>query len=304
MTCIWRINIKTAAQDGIDPRKFCIERNIAGIGWGVESKFDGYEEYIKLAEKKYYYIEKRDKGWWPAINSLSNRMQNNDLCWTRDVNGIYYIGRINGEWEPRNTKDCIDADIRNIRQCFWCKVGEADKVPGKVLNSFRPARVLQKVNGESVKIYTMLLYNKLSDDYEYKFTKISFDLFSLLSPEDCEDLVGLYLQERGYRLFPSSKRRDTMGIEFVLKHTETGKKAVVQVKQGESPILIIDDYFERADEVYLFSTEGNYIGEPKPNVHCIAPQEILRFVRDKEHILPDRIKFWIELTEKPQKEQI
>ena len=295
MATIWRINIKTAAIQGIDPRKFCIDRNIVGIGWGVDSKFANFKGYYNLAEKKYY--KTGDRGWWPAINALLNRMENNDLCWTRDINGIYYIGRIIGDWEPRNTREFVDADVRNIRPCIWCKVGEPDKVPGKVLNSFRPARVLQKVNGDTVRTCSMYWYNKLNNDFEYRIDDSPLDIFSLISPEDCEDLVGLYLQEKGYRLFASSNKRDTMGIEFVLRHSKTGKKAVVQVKQGKSPILNIKNYMNRADEVFLFSTSGNYSGQLNDNVHCIEPEEIRQFVKEKEHILPDRVKIWIELSE-------
>lgn len=40
MTTIWRLNIKTDADEGVDPRMFCIDRNILGIGWPVDSPVD------------------------------------------------------------------------------------------------------------------------------------------------------------------------------------------------------------------------------------------------------------------------
>jgi len=113
---VWRLNIKTGASEGIDPRMFCINNNILGVGWPVE--FDGgvdWDTYYKLAEETYY--KKGDKGWWPAVNALKNRMKVNDLCWTRDCGGIYYLGRIVGEWTYRGDLNYREADVVNIRQC-------------------------------------------------------------------------------------------------------------------------------------------------------------------------------------------
>ena len=33
MTTIWRLNIKPDPEEGVDPRMFCIDSNILGIGW-------------------------------------------------------------------------------------------------------------------------------------------------------------------------------------------------------------------------------------------------------------------------------
>jgi len=49
MPTVWRLNIKIAASEGIDPRMFCINNNILGVGWPVE--FDGevdWNTYYKL----------------------------------------------------------------------------------------------------------------------------------------------------------------------------------------------------------------------------------------------------------------
>ena len=39
---LWRINIKTDAAEGVDPRRFCLDRNILGVGWpGWTRDWDG-----------------------------------------------------------------------------------------------------------------------------------------------------------------------------------------------------------------------------------------------------------------------
>ncbi len=119
-------------------------------------------------------------------------------------------------------------------------------------------------------------------------------MFSLISSEDCEDIIGIFLQEKGYRMIPSSCKADTSAYEFVLKHVRTGHTAIVQVKQGYVD-LNIDDYSDLQSEVYLFTTHGEYIGETSQNVHCIDPVEIKTFVASMRNIMSDRLVTWIEI---------
>ena len=292
---VWRLNIKTAASVGVDPLMFCINYNILGVGWAIEHDGDvDWDTYYKIAMEVYY--KKGDKGWWPAVNALKNRMSANDLCWTRDSCGIYYLGRIVGNWVYCGDKNYREADVVNIRQCDWKKVGEIDSVPGKVVNSFIPSRTVQAVDNESVRLYSQYLFNSLSQHAYYPLPALSADLFTLIASEDCEDLVGLFLQEKGYRIIPSSCKADTASYEFVMKHTETGKSAITQVKQGNIK-LNIDDYSRHQSEVYLFTSHGEYYGGPSSNVHCIAPHELKAFAFNKREIMSDRLNTWMTLIE-------
>lgn len=300
MRTVWRLNIKTAASEGIDPRQFCIERQLLGVGWSVSSESElDWDTYYRFAEVANY--KKRYKGWWRAVNALGNRMKEDDLCWTRDLDGIYYLGRIAGPWTYLADQDHRSADVVNCRRCTWKKVGEVDAVPGKVVNSFRSGTV-QAVNGESVLLYSEFLYNSVCDEphdmlqLTLPSLTSSDDLFSLVSAEDCEDIVGLYLQEKGYRLIPSSCKADTAAYEFVLKHVESGRSAVAQVKQG-SVDLVPAEYSAMPGEVYLFTSHGSYVGAPANDVYCIDPKELLNFVMINRRFMSDRIKTWITIME-------
>ena len=297
MTQIWRLNIKTDSKEGIDPRSFCIKRNILGIGWQVEHDGEYLEwgDYDKLAREKYY--AKGDKGWWPAINAIKNRMAINDLCWTRDTKGIYYLGRITGEWRYQFGKDYEDRDVVNIRDCSWKRVGSVDAVPGKVVNSFIPARTVQLVDDPAVLLFSLYKHNELEKNFLYEIPTLDSDLFSLLSAEDCEDVVGLYLQSLEYHFIASSCKADTLTYEYVLKHKETGKKAFAQVKDGFVD-LDAGFYSDLPGEVYLFTSRGRYIGTPAPNVHCIQRDILEMFIRENYSILPDRIQTWINMHKK------
>ena len=300
---IWRLNIKTDAQEGVDPHQFCIEKNILGVGWQVETAKNSlsWDCYYKLGEEE--YEKKGDKGWKPAVNTLHNRMDIGDLCWSRNSEGIYYLGRITCDWRYENTHEYREADVVNIRECKWHEVGPVDSVPGKVVNSFIPSRTVQKVDGAGVNLYSRYLYNKLCAQSFYDLSEEhgAVDLFTLISAEDCEDIVGIYLQERGYRLIPSSCKSSTMRYEFVLKSRERGRRAVVQVKQGQVNLNREEygDAFE-GGEVFLFTTQGSYTGAERENVHCLDFEKMRDFVLANREVLSDRLNRWIDFYKERQ----
>ena len=298
---IWRLTINTDASEGIDPRKFCIERNILGVSWPVVATGPlDWNTYEKLGTKQYY--DEGDKGWWPAVNAIHNRMQEGDLCWTRDLAGQYHLGRVEGPWEYRETKEYTDADVVNVRPCLWKPAGTLDSVPGKVVNSFRAQRTLQVVDDDSVKFYSKLRYNDALDEPAYDLSdgNPALDLFALISTEDCEDIVGIFLQEvHGYRLIPSTCRHDTVKTEFVLRNQRG--MALAQVKQGG--VDLNRDEFESAPhdpcEWFLFTTNGQYVGEEAPHVHCLDAQNLRDFAVENVALMSSRVRKIIEFCHQP-----
>ena len=298
---VWRINLKTAAEDNIDVTEFCRKRNILGVGWQVDNGFDGmdWETYYELGEQQFYY-DNNDRGWWPAVNAVRNRMKINDLCWTRNSNGIYYLGRICRDWEYRSTSEYVSADVTNVRRCNWVDVGGVDAVPGKVVNSFIPSRTVQRIWDETVENFSQYLYSKLSNSDEYPSSELeNGDLFSLISSADCEDLVGIYLQTKfNYTLIPSTCKKDTLGTEFVLKNDQ-GESAYVQVKQGYTS-LNIDDFPKEqlpnsSDKWFLFSTSSNYHGREASHVICLNPTEVIEFAATHRQRMSRRVQIMIDM---------
>ena len=296
---IWRLNINPEAGDDIDPRKFCIDKRILGVGWQVDKhKPLDWNAYEELGTKEYY--DKGDNGWWPAVNAIGNRMECGDLCWTRDWNGAYYIGMITGDWEYRTTKEYRDADIVNVRKCEWCRAGNVDSAPGKVVNSFGLGRTVQAVYDDTVEHYSKALYNQLSKTNTYDLPEApDYDLWSLIGTDDCEDILGIYLQEVcGYRLIPSTCKRATVKTEFILKHAKKGT-AQVQVKQGINININRGDFEydeENPCDWYLFSTIGEYTGECHERKHCMVPEEMRDFALENPLLMPKRIQTFISLA--------
>lgn len=288
---IWRLNINPDSDEGTDPRRFCLEKGILGFGWSIESSSSevDWEEYQAKAAEKY-----GDRSWKAAINGLHDRMEKGDLCWTRDHDGSYYLGRVEGPWRYEGGIEYREADIVNVRDCNWVKVGSPDAVPGKVINSFFQG-TLQRVTGDAIREYSDMLYRRLSEMGESDVNIGAEDLFSLLHPEDCEDLVALYLQEQGYRLIPSTCKKSTVNYEYVLKHRDTGEKAVVQVKRGNVP-LDAEEYQALDGTVYLFTSGGDQRGEAS-NVTFIDPSTIRGFLQENRQILPERVLQWAEVLD-------
>lgn len=287
MTNLWRINISPSAQQGVDPRAFCFERGLVGCGWGVEYSGAGlpWKHYESKATEIYY--EAGDKGWWPAVNAIHNRMKIGDLVWSRNWDGVYFLGRVTGEWHYDDTGEHYRADIINFRTCEWHRIGVADKVPGAVRNSFSRGRVLQVVNSTTALAYSTKLLGLDSGDLE-----LDNNIFGLISAGGIEDLVGLYVQSLGYLVVPSTCQRTTAFYEFVLRHRETGRKATIQVKAGTTP-LDRDAYRELSDEVFLFTVSESYSGRNYSNVHCLSRETLESFARKNKHLLPETISMWL-----------
>lgn len=291
---LWRLNIKTAAQGGFDPRQFCFEKNVAGVGWPVVDDNGcsptSLERYLELG--KALYADNGDNGWWPAVNAIGNRMNAGDLCWTRDRNGVYFLGKIEGPWEYLHGDEADQVDVHCVRSCKWVRIGLLDAVPGAVERSFGPPRTLQAVNDETAEAYSLYIYSKLSDEPTVA-TNAHPDIFALLSPLDHEDLAALYLQTKGYMLVPSTIKSSTAAYEWVMFHQSTGEKAVLQVKSGNAWIDIAQ-LAKLPSRVFVVVADG-VVADPVPvNVTCISREQLLRFARDRHTLLPERIRHYLD----------
>ena len=288
---VWRIHLNSDSIASVDPKQFCFDNNIVGVGWRAPSSgpFLTPEEYKASAVITYG----QSTSWQAAINAICYGLQPGHLVWTRDGQGNYYLGRIEGDWQYQDAQSNLDADMLNIRPCIWHKVGTADAVPGKVASSFFSRRTLQHIYDEPVATYSKFLLENIDSPVTTQtLVNHTYDerVFSIMSPDDCEDLVGLYLQlEKDYLLIPSSCKASTQSYEYSLVHKLTGRPALVQVKLGTVDISY-NDYSSVDADVYLCTTEGQYLGDPKANIHVIAASDLLRFLSGSAAILPEKLK--------------
>lgn len=290
---LWRINLKPANRTGYDSRKHCLDNKIVGIGWPLDDINESISSETYETAGKIKYPMTTSRGWSKAWNAIHYKMQINDLVWTRTIDGNYFLGRITSEWRYDYSTDAVNNDIANIRDCEWIEVGLVDKVPGRVIRAFMLSSTLQRVGGDDTIAYSQQLYNNLSNTTFYQPQLfLEKDIFSLLSPDDCEDVVGLFLQiKHGYLLIASTCKRDTVGYEYELIQRITGEKAVVQVKSGN--ISLNRNDFSCIDaNVFLFTTNQEYYGKKQDNIVCLDSKELKEFMYEYANLLPEKVRFW------------
>jgi hypothetical protein len=234
------------------------------------------------------------------------RVEENDLVWTRDEMGVYYLGRVNGAWQYSGEKEHVEADICSYYLCEWIAIGSVDNVPGSVVNSFIMGPAIRRIkdDNKSIAWYTAKLWNEMATEmgnvfsYNVSEKPAGGNFWEFISHEDCEDVVGLYLQlKHEYAIIPGTCKASTAGYEYVLTHRKSGDKAVVQVKQGSSTKLMAKDYedFTLFGEVFLFNSQGLYeIDKEVDRITCLTVAEIETFTQQHKHVLPLRVKAWLD----------
>jgi hypothetical protein len=231
---------------------------------------------------------------------LKDKVKQNDLIWTRDTEGNYYLGKVQSEWEYYSNEEARKADIVNVVCCDLQKIHCIDDVPGKVIACFRPTRAIQSIKDNTAASYSEYLWNKLSGTNDYEVQKVNFtNVFSLINSEETEDVIFIYLQVQGWIVIPNSRKADTMSYEFLLIHKDTKEKAIVQVKTGDTPLNSKNPKWQdKAEKVFLFQANGKYANQSSNNVVCLLPAEIETFMKDNSALLPASISYWLEIANK------
>lgn len=270
---------------------YCLDNGVLGLGWPLEipPEFDlTWEQYENLAIKKY---SKKDLS---RVRNLREKVKTNDLIWTRDKGGKYYLAKVQSEWEYLDTENGRKADITNVVRCQIEPVPHADYVPGKIVAHFRAPMSIQQVTEPTTTSYSQFLWNQLTGTEEYSVKPEGSDnLFALLGSETTEDVIFIYLQMSGWLILPNSRKADTMKYEFVAINPSNYDRAVVQVKTGETP-LDSEDYMHVDERVFLFQANGKYKGENPTNVECLQPSDIERFIRENIRIMPGVVQKWVK----------
>ncbi|MCK5679840.1 hypothetical protein KAI46_03405 [bacterium] len=276
---------------------YCLKENVLGLGWQTETQINNtsWEKYEADATEIYGI------GELSRVRYLRNNLKKDDLVWTRDTEGSYYLGKVISEWEYFSNSEAQDADIVNVVRCDLQKVTSVDDVPGKVVACFRPSKTIQSIRDKTASDYSKYLWNKLSGEEFYTLPNEKYkNVYSFLGSEETEDVIFIYLQMRGWIIVPNSRKADTMSYEFYAVNPETKEKAIVQVKTGHTP-LSPKEWENWKEKVFLFQASGNYNGSSVENVICLQPNEIESFMYANKDIFPSNISHWLEVAENEKK---
>lgn len=289
---LFRIHIRTGdAANHLFAFDYCLREQILGVGWQVElpsTKVVTWELYERLASQT--FPGKRD-----GFSYVYKNVHPGDLIWTRDKGGKYYLAKVQSEWEYLDTEDGRNADITNVVRCEIKPVRLADDVPGKIVASFIRGPAIRRITDPTAVSFSQILWNQLakSEYYPSQAQNGSNNLFSYLDWETTEDVIFIHLQIQGWLVLPRSRTKTTMSYEFLVIKRDPPQRAVVQVKTGNTP-LNRGELQGLADKVFLFQANGIYHGPASPNVYCLMPDEIEKFIRNNLEIMPGVVQKWVK----------
>lgn len=331
MGIVWRLQTRTDSTNGEKISKYCLDNDVAALGWSIKDdhiNIYNSEAITEIQEKRKdiktideYYDVVRKYGLYKlnhkkrlvAIDML-RKVKKGDYIWMRD-NGIYYLGYVgnNLKYVYNSSIDALEHDAANqIEDVEWKPIGDESQVPGVIATAFIRGRTLQRVRKDYMYEYASFIYNGTPLALNIKSNESLKQLFyDCLSPNDCEDLVCLYLYDRkGYVTIPSTNKIATELYECVLVNPLNGKFAYPQVKKGDKE-LKINDYKELIKdypnkEVYLFISEGMVQGDTHiDNIHSISSDELYSWVKEKieknSFLIPEGIVKWYKLIHSSEK---
>lgn len=288
---VYRIHIRPSGgrADGRTTFDYCLHHGVLGVGWRTKSQRSTKDWSVYEAEARELHPS------LAVCSYIERHVRPNDLVWTRDLDGRYYLARVTSSWEYWSTEEAITEDI-DIANVFFCDIRQVptEAVPGMVVASFRAPRSIQAVNEAHAQAFTKRLWNDLAGENTYDVDRAAYnDPFMMLDDRETEDLLFLYLQTRGWFVLPSTRRKDTMSFEYGLVNPRQNVVAWAQVKTGNTP-LDPSSYAKYPHPVFLFEPNEIYTSVPPENVTCVSRSEMLGFIDESMGWLPEIFKVKLE----------
>jgi len=123
-----------------------------------------------------------------------------------------------------------------------------------------------------------------SGDFYRINAEVFSDIFMILSPEETEDLLFLYLQNLGWFVISNSRKADSTTFEYLIVNPKTRERAITHIKTGNSS-LNLNDYATIPQKVFLFQSNGIYSGDAS-NVTCIHRNDLISFLKASRGWVP------------------
>lgn len=296
MDYVARLHLKTNTCHRQEMVDFCLNNSeqYVAIGWSRLSEGITSDDF-----REYYNRIKQENGKAnPAINIFRNAKVD-DLLWTRDLNGNYWICKVKS---PVKVVCDKRMDIGALIPVEAYNFGM--QVPGQIKASFT------RINGGTagyirdgiIVEYSKLVFNQLSQSNYYQVIPYVGGLLDNLPDFDLEELVISYLQvKENYYVLSNSIAKNSTTIkiecEMMSRDVENPRKAVVQVKGKKARELNALDFKQYVEEgyiVYLHAPKISNLGQLK-NVVRIYDSTLLDFYEKNKPILPASITQWEDL---------
>lgn len=298
MDYVVRLHLKTGTDFRQGLVDFCLnsKKQYVAIGWSGQS-----EDLSRESFQEYYCRVKELSGRAnPAINVFRDAKVD-DLFWTRDLDGNYWICRVISPVEVVCDKRL---DIGAVLPVEAYNFGM--QVPGQIKSSFNRPRggTVERIRDGIIIEYSKTIFNQLSSSKYYKVIPQEGNLLDNLPDFDLEELVISYLQikENYYVLSNSIANKSTtikIECEMISRDIDNPRKAVLQVKgkkAKELDALEFNRYVEDGYLVYLYAPKIINLNQID-NVVRITNDDLLDFYKENKPILPLSITQWETLFE-------
>lgn len=297
MDYVTRINLKTDCQDRKQLIDFCLHhtQQYLAIGWSYvysENQISSYDDYYHAVESTVARMN--------PVHNIFLYAKENDLFWTRDLDGCYWICRATGRALPYFSGTTMDIGAILPVEAYSAGL----EVPGQVKASFnRPiGGTAEKIKDPVITEYSKYMFNLKSGRPQYDFIALKGELLDNLPAFELEELVIAYLQlkENYYVLSNSIANKSTtkkIECELISRDLSNPRKAVVQVKGGHQREIDALEYQDYANDnylVYLFAPK--IINQDKiKNIIEISRNALISFYNEYKAVLPDSIVIWENL---------
>ncbi len=301
---LWRIHLRPKGKTAESVVSYCIENSCFGLGWGIPTAET--QENVSQYLKRHRGVHGKRKR---SVHAILEKVQLGDLIWARDAHGRYLLGRVKGAprfafKDPKDRSNAEQYDMHHVvpvdlpgGQTSGSSIVDRE-VPGLVKARFSQGPTLQKIRDTTSRRYSDWLYNqKENENCRLELPRYLGPFLDLLDSYDLEDLVSLYLQERGWRVILSSHAKNTPRFEATFMHCEHGS-AGLQVKHKGTKILPATRYAldQQVDQVFLFAATGNYGDIIPDNVHIIEKTKLTEFAFANQALLTGSLQYWLKIS--------
>jgi hypothetical protein len=296
---LYRLHVRPAG-DAAAAFTYCVDNGVLGTGWGTH-----WGDLPAPAETDWEDYLGKAREIWPERAFGPVRWLHDapvgSLVWTRDTAGIYYLARLTGEWEYRDSPENRGLDISNVRAAKIVAIpGAEGAVPGAVVRSFAGrGQAFRRVLDDGAAQYSEYLFAKLASEALPAWRpSVAEVLGSLLGPLDVQDLVAAYLQaERRYVALPARHSDSTIAYEYILRDPSDGSAVAVQVKTGGQEVDVASLSNALGLRWIIVNTGRPYPPTLPSYVEALDPGELLRFLCARPNVLPLVADFWLSFVE-------
>lgn len=276
MTRVWYAQCKPFApekrqNDNEEVKLFqeeCLHNNVFGMGWHI-SEFDVFlgedKVYINDSLTDLFHSKKSElkkkknetQGFTRAQNCYK-QIDVGDVVLTRFV-GVYYFGIV--KEKPFIVRGDYRFTWQSKIQDKWQEIGERKDLPDAVRGWISGRKSFGTIiDMDGLAAYTLMKKAGITSE---KRTLDSSNFVQALADDDLEDLVCQYMQQenRDYFFLPSSCKKNTPGIEFVMYNPDTNEQIACQTKVSaeiNADIYTTDSTYSKYKKIYLFSGKDDY----------------------------------------------